>query len=287
MQASSDTSQRQPRERHCPPPPSRAPGESRRQPPVHDTASAASTRAKRAMRTASKGNTGASATGCAEGEDAATHSAVAEGNTLPQFLDNTPSAASTRGAKRTRSAASKCNTVASTTGCTEGPSAATHSAVAEGNTPPHFLDNTPSAASVKCTTTHSTARKGNTVASATGWAEGQGTASHSTVAEGKAPPHFLDDIASAALTGGAKRATLWAEGEGAATHSTVSLLALDTANVGLSPPLFAAARTSSTVGDMLEGGSPPPFMYAETHSDYDNDDNGDLLRTFYIMPDYM
>ena len=73
--------------------------------------------------------------------------------------------------------------------------------------------------------------------------------------------------------------------------------ALNNANVGLFPPLFVGARMSSTVGAILEGGTPPPFIdsninsahialenllpldgsrcsssgsYAESNSDYDN-----------------
>jgi hypothetical protein len=73
--------------------------------------------------------------------------------------------------------------------------------------------------------------------------------------------------------------------EGAETHSTEAdgnapmptLFALNTPNFGLFPPLFAAARTSSTVGDMLEDGDlKPAALNEESDSDYDNDEDGDL-----------
>jgi hypothetical protein len=102
------------------PPPSSpaAQRKSRHQPPHPNTASAASTRAKpiTTHSTFSKGNTGASATGCAEGEGAATHSPVAEANSPPQFSNSV------------------------NTGCAEGeaPATATHRAEAVGNSPHQF-----------------------------------------------------------------------------------------------------------------------------------------------------
>ncbi len=111
----------------------------------------------------------------------------------------------------------------------------------------------------------------------TGCAEGEGAATHSAEAEGKAPPLF--------------------------SMPTPSLRALNNTNVGLFSPSFVAARTSSAAGDMLEGGSPPPFIdsnndsapialdnllppdssrcsssasYEESDSDYHNDEDGDL-----------
>jgi len=56
-----------------------------------------------------------------------------------------------------------------------------------------------------------------------------------------------------------------------------SLLALNTPNVGLFPPLFAAAKTSSTVGDMLEDGDlKPAAVNEDSDSDFDNYEDGDL-----------
>ena len=72
------------------PPPSSpaAQRKSRHQPPDPNTASAGSTCAKRTTThiTFSKGNTGASATSCAEGEGAATHSTEAHCTRMPSLF---------------------------------------------------------------------------------------------------------------------------------------------------------------------------------------------------------
>jgi len=98
-----------------------------------------------------------------------------------------------------RSAVSKGNTGASSTGCTEGEGAAPHSAVASA-----------ASTGAKGTTTHSAVSKGNTGASATGCAEGEGAATHSTVAEGNAPPQFSDSVNTGCTEG---------EAAATATHS--------------------------------------------------------------------
>ena len=103
------------------------------------------------------------------------------------------------------------------------------------------------------------------------------------MAEGNAPPQFSNYVNTGCAEGEA--AATATHSEGAETHSTEAdgnapmptLFALNTPNFGLFPPLFAAARTSSTVGDMLEDGDlKPAALNEESDSEYDNDEDGDL-----------
>jgi hypothetical protein len=240
------------------PPPSSpaAQRKSRHHLPDPNTASAASTGAKRTTtrRAVSKGNTGASATGCAEGEDAATHSAVA-------------------------------NTGASATGCTEGEGAATHSAVASA-----------ASTGAKHTAMHSAVSKGNTGVSATCCVEGEGAATHSAVAEGKAPPQLSDSVNTGCTEGEDTATATHSEGaathstEADGNAPMPSLLALNTPNVGFFPPsstvgdmledgdLKPAANedSDSDFNNYEDRDLKPAALNKESDSDYDNYEDGDL-----------
>ncbi len=95
------------------------------------------------------------------------------------------------------------------------------------------------------------------------------------MAEGKPPPQFSDSV-NTGCTEGEATATA-THSEGSATHSTEadgkapmpSLLALNTLNVGLFPP-------SSTVGDKLKDGDLKPAANEDSDSDFDNYEDGDL-----------